>query len=82
MPTVLEINGYKFKFYSNENNEPAHIHITKGSGNAKYWLVPETEEVYSYNFTIRERRDIRQMIKENSETLKKKWYEYFEEDNK
>lgn len=24
MPTVLRINGYRFFFYSNENNEPAH----------------------------------------------------------
>ena len=30
MPTVLEINGYKFKFFSNENDERAHVHITKG----------------------------------------------------
>ncbi|HJW28504.1 MAG TPA: DUF4160 domain-containing protein, partial [Saprospiraceae bacterium] len=52
MPTVLEINGYKFKFYSNENEEPAHIHITKGDGNAKYWLRPSIEEEYSYNFTV------------------------------
>jgi len=24
MPTVFQENGYKFKFYSNENDEPAH----------------------------------------------------------
>jgi len=29
MPKVLEIKGYKFSFYSNENGEPAHIHIKK-----------------------------------------------------
>ena len=47
MPKVLEINGYKFSFYSNENQEPAHIHINKGTGNAKYWLKPEIVEEYS-----------------------------------
>ncbi|MBS1979202.1 MAG: DUF4160 domain-containing protein [Bacteroidetes bacterium] len=36
MPTVLEINGYKFKFFSKENDEPAHVHVIKGDGNAKY----------------------------------------------
>ena len=77
MPTVLEISGYKFKFYSNENDEPAHIHITKGNGNAKYWLRPSIEEEYSYNFTVRERRDIRELINENYETLTEAWDEYF-----
>ena len=57
MPTVLEINGYKFKFYSNENDEPAHVHITKADGNAKYWLIPEVVEEYSYGFNIRERKE-------------------------
>jgi hypothetical protein len=26
MPTVLLLNGFRFFFYSNENNEPVHIH--------------------------------------------------------
>jgi len=62
MPTILEINGYKFKFYSNENDEPPHVHISKADGSSKYWLEPIAEEVYSYGFTLRERRDIRNYI--------------------
>jgi len=77
MPTVLEINGYKFKFYSNENEEAAHVHISKGDGNAKYWLVPECSEAYSYGFTVRERRDIRTLILEKKEYLIQRWNEYF-----
>ena len=77
MPTVLEINGYKFKFYSNENEEPAHLHVTKGNGNAKIWLRPSVIEEYSYNFTVRERRDIEQLINANCEILIKAWDEYF-----
>jgi hypothetical protein len=77
MPKVLEVNGYKFSFYSNENDEPAHVHINKGNGNAKYWLEPETIEEYSYGFTARERRDIRNIIQNKYELLIVKWYEYF-----
>ena len=77
MPTVLEINGYKFKFYSNENDEPAHVHVIKGNGNAKFWLRPSIKEEYSYNFTVRERRDIRNLVKGNYETLTEAWDEYF-----
>ncbi len=77
MPTVLEINGYKFKFYSNENDEPAHIHVTKGNGYAKLWLLPNAREEYSYNFTVREQRDIRNLVNDNLEILIDKWNAFF-----
>ncbi len=77
MPTVLQTEGYKFKFYSNENEEPPHIHITKGNGNAKFWLVPDVEEVYFYGFTVREQRRIRELVVQHQQTLINAWYEYF-----
>ena len=40
MPTVLRIGGYRFFFYSLENNEPPHIHVEHGDKAAKYWLNP------------------------------------------
>ena len=30
MPTVLRIDGFRFFFYSLENNEPPHIHMRGG----------------------------------------------------
>ena len=77
MPTVLVVEGYKFKFFSNENNELPHVHITKGNGNAKYWLEPECMEDYTYGFTVRERRDIKQFTNSNRAFLIQKWNEYF-----
>lgn len=47
MPTILRIKGYKFKFWSNENNELPHILVIKAEGNAKYWLLDYPVEVYS-----------------------------------
>ena len=77
MPTVLEIEGYKFKFYSNENNEQVHVHVRKGSGNMKIWLLPTVIEEYSYNFTVRAQRDIRNIVLRNLDKLIKDWYAYF-----
>lgn len=77
MPVVLLINGYKFKFYSNEDDEPPHVHIIKGGGQAKYWLVPAVEEEYSYGFTVRERREVREFMLANSQLLINKWNGYF-----
>jgi uncharacterized protein DUF4160 len=77
MPTILIVNGYRFYFYSNENDEPVHIHVEKGEGNAKYWLEPELKEEYSYGFKAKQRKEIKQIISENIEKLITDWYEYF-----
>jgi uncharacterized protein DUF4160 len=40
MPTVLRVGRYRFFFFSNENNEPSHIHVKAGSDQAKFLLEP------------------------------------------
>jgi len=35
MPTVLYINRYRFYSFSNENDEPMHIHIEKAGANGE-----------------------------------------------
>ena len=77
MPKALVINGYTFKFYSNENNEPPHVHIIKADGNAKYWLEPKCSEDYSDGFNVRENRDIRELVINNRSLLIDKGNEYF-----
>lgn len=42
MPSLFEVSGYKVYFWSNENNEPIHIHIAKGKptpNGTKIWLT-------------------------------------------
>ena len=77
MPTVLVIDGFRFLFYSNENNEPVHIHVVKGNGNGKVWLEPVVAVAYFYDFTGKEETIIIDIIVACTETLKNKWYEYF-----
>lgn len=76
MPTVLRIHGFRFFFYSNEGNEPPHIHVEKGDANGKYWLEP-ISTAYSYRFTPAELRKIEQILFERKGSFKQKWYEYF-----
>lgn len=40
MPTVLRLDGLRFHFYSDEGNEPPHIHVDTGEGECKFWLDP------------------------------------------
>jgi len=76
MPTVLFINGYRFFFYSNENNEPVHIHIEKADATAKVWLEP-LEAEYFIEFSAREQREIMKIINQHAADFIKKWNEYF-----
>ena len=38
MPTVLRWGSYRAFFYSNEANEPAHVHVRADDREVKVWL--------------------------------------------
>ena len=40
MPTVLRIKSFRFHFYSDELNEPSHIHVSAPEGECKFWIEP------------------------------------------
>ena len=68
MPTILYIRGWRLFFYSNERNEPPHIHARKGDAECKYWLYSDSfdiEEAYTYNMNPAEHRTIRRIIFEH-----------------
>ena len=77
MPKVLYLKGYEFFFYSNEGNEPMHIHVGKAEGIGKIWLKPEVKINYMFDFTQKEKREIMEIVHKNLELLKTSWDEYF-----
>jgi len=77
MPTVLRIKGYRFFFFSSDRNEPIHIHVKKGKGDAKIWLEPEPFPEYFFDFKNQEESQIMKTVKENHQLLTSKWNEYF-----
>jgi hypothetical protein len=77
MPTVLISKGYRFKFYSNENNEPPHVHVIKGTAEAKWWLDTELEEEYSMGFKVQELRTVRTLLKQHRDELLEAWEKHF-----
>ncbi len=76
MPTVLTIEGFRFFFYSNENDEPPHIHVEKAEGTAKIWLNPVKVE-YMSGFTPRQQTAVMGHFNKNLELFKRKWDEHF-----
>lgn len=80
MPKILEVNGFRFFFYSADGDEPCHVHIQKGKGDGKVWLEPDVKPEYLEDFKSQEKREIRKIIEENKDYLIEKWYEYFGRD--
>ncbi len=76
MPTVLNKQGYRFFFFSNEGSEPPHIHVEGGGGYAKYWLIP-VRLAYFRRFTTGQFAKLYTLVTDNQERLKKAWFEYF-----
>ena len=76
MPTILRIGPYRFYFYSNEQGEPAHIHIQRERMLAKFWLRP-VMLASSTRFSPKELRKLEVLVTENSNALQEAWNEYF-----
>jgi hypothetical protein len=76
MPTILYVQGWRFHFYSNEGNEPMHVHAEKGDAECKYWLYPDRFDIaeeFEYNCTPRLRREVRQIIFEHFDQIVNAW---------
>ncbi len=76
MPTVLRVGRYRFYFFSNEGQEPPHIHVKAGSDQAKFWLYP-IELASNYGFRAHELNEIRRIIEQHQLELGEAWDEHF-----
>ena len=45
MPTVLLVQGWRLLFYSNEGDEPMHVHARKAETQCKYWIKYDLYEI-------------------------------------
>ncbi len=76
MPTILLVMGWRFYFYSNEMNEPIHIHCRKAGKECKYWIDRENfdlNEAYSYNMNNKDKRQVKKIIFEYFEHIENEW---------
>jgi hypothetical protein len=80
MPTVIYILGWRLFFYSNEGNEPIHIHAEKAEMECKYWLIIdkfEIEESYTFNMNSSSKKEIRKIIFNHYELIVYSWNKHF-----
>jgi len=76
MPTILLVMGWRFFFYSNEKNEPIHIHCRKAERECKYWLDTKNfdlQEAYSYSMNNKDKREVKKIVFEYFEFIEQEW---------
>lgn len=76
MPTVLRHRGFRFHFYSNEGQEPPHVHVRRAEDTCKFWLRP-IGLAYNDGMKSHELRELEGVVREHQSELERKWYEYF-----
>ena len=63
-PTVLRSGPYRFHFYSQDGNEPTHVHVDRDDCSAKFWLNP-VELAYNLGYSAVELRIVQRIAEEN-----------------
>lgn len=71
--------GWRFFFYSNEKNEPIHIHCRNAEKECKYWLdidIFDLKEAYSYNMNNKDKREVKKIVFEYFEFIEREWNKF------
>lgn len=76
MPTVHRESGYRFFFYSNENDEPPHVHVEQAEFGAKFWL-DNVELAESYGFASHRLTRIQSIVEQHQAMMLRKWHDHF-----
>ena len=83
----MKVFGYKIYFWSNENNEPIHIHISKGNPNqnsTKVWLTQTGGCILANNKSKIPQNDLNKLLEIISKhyfLIVPKWKEYYHIDD-
>lgn len=76
MPTILQIFGLTFFFYSNEHLA-IHVHAEKGGGEAKIELDPEIKVIYNHGLKVQELKKAVKTARIYREEFIAEWHKYF-----
>ena len=76
MPTIF-IEGYKFRFYSSDVNEPPLVHVIQAGRVAKIWLN-SLEIDYNRGYNKSELNQVLKLTALNESKLLEAWHEHFD----
>ncbi len=75
MPTIINIFGLRFFFYS-EEHLPIHVHVVDGDGRVKIQIYPEIKLVSNEGMKPRNVKRALQLAEMYQEEIINKWEEY------
>lgn len=75
MPTIFEIFGLRFFFYS-EDHSPIHVHVVKGDDEAKIEIEPEVRLVYNHGLKAKDMKKAMELAKMYRDEIIETWYKY------
>jgi len=75
MPTILRIGSFRFHFYSDERNEPAHIHVATPDGECKFWLEP-VRLARNKRVAPHVVRELEKLVFQHRDLLREKYHEH------
>lgn len=76
VPNIDKIGPYRFYFYSNERDEPSHVHIRRERALAKFWL-DEVSLASSKGFAAHELRELERLVVKHRNKFLRSWNEHF-----
>lgn len=76
MPTIRRIDSARFFFYSNEGNEPPHIHVEQAGGIATFWLEP-VSLASSSRIRAHDLRRLERLVALHRQQFLEAWNDYF-----
>jgi hypothetical protein len=77
MPAIkIPGSPYKFFFYSNERNKPAHVHVSRAGKEAKFWIGPVALAA-NWGFAAHELNKIENLVIEHQVEIERVWNEHF-----
>ena len=75
-PTICREGPFRFFFFSEEGNEPAHVHIQAGGSRAKVWLH-DFSVAQCQGFADHALNQIIRIVKERASEFKEAWHDFF-----
>lgn len=78
MPTIHRENGFRFFFFSNENDEEPHIHVEKSGGVAKLNLQENINFIWVRGFSKLEQSRLLKITELHSAKFINLWHAYFD----
>jgi hypothetical protein len=79
MPTVLFKNGWRFFFFSNEGNEPMHIHVMKAEKYCKYFIDESNVDLkmaHSKKMNNKDMKEVKEIIYDNFNYIVESWKKF------